>query len=290
MGSRAKTAHDFSAGGEERLLATANGLLETTGIGNQPIVSFEELQLVATDLFVALFEVMFFAELAEVQRRPETFEDAVHNANTVLDVLGQVLGSTMDLPECVTSTAVAAGDKAAIAYLLRVFVELGKVTTQHQRQQREYHPHIHTNATIVVKHPPPPSQCSALHKPPQRRGQDPSRTPPPKSCIDTPVRLRAPSARTPHPLYQGQSLLARSQPRGGVHRPARGPKNNEPPPPSTSAAPAVHPAAVEMRQQGPRHMPSRQRKQGIRISLAHPLVRFVALLSPALCLLPPRGI
>ena len=135
--SRAKTAHDLSAGGEERLLATANGLLETTGIGNQPIVSFEELQLVATDLFVALFEVMFFAELAEIQRKPETFEDSVHNATTVLDILGQVLGSTMDLPDCVTGTAVAAGDTAAIAYLLRVFVELGKVTTQHQRQQRE---------------------------------------------------------------------------------------------------------------------------------------------------------
>jgi len=135
--SRAKTAHDLSAGGEERLLATANSLLGATRIGTQPIVSFAELQLVATDLFVALFEVMFFAELAEIRRQPETFADSVHNANTVLDILGQVLGSTMDLPECVTGAALAAGDKPAVAYLLRVFAELGRVTTQHQRQQRE---------------------------------------------------------------------------------------------------------------------------------------------------------
>lgn len=137
----------------------ANDLLRETGISQESITSFEELQAISSNLFVGLFEVLFFAELGAVHRAPATAQQREDNANIVLDALQQVLRSTIQMPPTITGRAIQQGDKPAIVYLLRLFSELLQQTSDQERRDCACTFKRSVAAFRTTPAPPAPSQC-----------------------------------------------------------------------------------------------------------------------------------
>ena len=67
------------------VLSNTNHLLSIAGISAKKVASMVELTRVASSMFVAIFESLFYVRLEGIIRNPQTRDEYAHNAQRVID-------------------------------------------------------------------------------------------------------------------------------------------------------------------------------------------------------------
>lgn len=109
------------------LLHNTNQMLSSIGINAKKIMSIDELQRVASSMFVAIYESLFHERVAGINRHPNAIEDYEENAQMIIDRVGSRIH--MDLQH-ITGTAITSGDLMAILNLINIFTRIANITSK----------------------------------------------------------------------------------------------------------------------------------------------------------------
>lgn len=107
------------------LLASTNKLLDIVGIGAKQIQSIEELTRVASSMFVAIFETVFYARIEGAVRNPFSRSDYIKNAQLVIDNISRHID--IDLSH-ISGEDIVNGTVFALSFLVHIILGVVRIT------------------------------------------------------------------------------------------------------------------------------------------------------------------
>ena len=113
----------------ELLLHNTNQMLSLIGINRhgKKIMSIEELQRVASSMFVAIYESLFQERIDGIIRNPQAIEDYEENAQMIVDRVGDRIHMGL---QHITGAAITEGDLMAILNLINIFTRIANITSR----------------------------------------------------------------------------------------------------------------------------------------------------------------
>lgn len=108
---------------ENELLRNTNKMLNNAGLVDtlNAVKSIEELQKVASSMFVAVYEARFHIRLEEIIRNPNNELDNIYNSNILLNHLQNRINMKL---KHISGLSIAQGNLKALYNLVRIFLHL----------------------------------------------------------------------------------------------------------------------------------------------------------------------
>lgn len=110
---------------EAALLFNINKLLSAVGIASKSIKSIHELCMVASSLFVAIYEALFQERIYGIIRTPKVYNDYERNAQLVIDSLGDQI--QVDLKH-INGRSIVTGDLRVLSNLVSILLRIVSLT------------------------------------------------------------------------------------------------------------------------------------------------------------------